>query len=113
MFNFLFRYPDDDALKNELCKPIDAPNFPWDWFKYLYVSQTNLDKLCNSSVLGEWVERNRLSILSHMSKNQLDRMKAFNETNKETLNNNLKIFGDQKDIYGQSQKSCRKPAAGG
>ena len=113
-FNLLnFRCPDDDSLKNDLCKPHDAPNFPWDWFKYLHISQTNQGKLLKSSVVGEWMKRSRLSIISHMNQDQLERMNAFNETNQEALNANLKAFGDQKDIYGNSQISCKKPAAGG
>jgi len=105
--------PDDDDLKNDLCKPHDAPNFPWDWFKYLHISQTNQCKLLKSSVVGEWMKRSRLSIISHMNQDQLDRMNTFNEMNQEVLNANLKAFGDQKDIYGKSQISCKKPAAGG
>ena len=108
-----FRCPDDGALKNDLCKPHDAPNFPWDWFKYLHISQTNQGKLLKSSVVGEWMKTSRLSIISHMNQDQLERMNTFNETNQEALNANLKAFGDQKDIYGNSQISCKKPAAGG
>ena len=100
-------------MKNDLCRPHDAPNFPWDWFKYLCISETNLNKLRQSTVLGDWIKSNRLSIISHLSKDQLEKMSAFKDANQEALNANLRLFGEQKEIYGNSQKSCKKPAAGG
>ena len=51
--------------------------------------------------------------MAHMSKEQREKMKAFNDVYHAALVTNLKMFGDQKDIYGNSQKSCKKPAAGG
>ena len=103
---------DDDRAKNEVCKPHDAPNFPWDWFKYLYVSQTNTDKLY--ALLGnKWMEENRLSIMSHMSQEQLEKMKSFKDYYQAKFYKNLKEFGDQKDIYGKSQISCKKAVVGG
>ena len=103
---------DDDIAKNVVCTPHDAPNFPSDWFKYLYISQVNTDKLYGS--LGnKWMEENRLSIMSHMSQEQLEKMKSFKNHYQEIFYKNLKEFGDQKDIYGKSQSSCKKAVVGG
>ena len=51
--------------------------------------------------------------MSHMSQDQLEKMKSFKAHYQEIFYKNLKEFGDQKDIYGNSQTSCKKAVAGG
>ena len=59
------------------------------------------------------MEENRLSIMTHMSAEQLEKMQAFKDLHRETFYNNLMQFGNQKDMYGQSQGGCKKPSVGG
>ena len=107
-----YSHPDDDCAKNEACQPHDAPNFPWDWFKFLCISQINTDKLY--SFLGQkWMEESRLSIMSHMTADQLEKMKSFKNDHQGTFIKNLKEFGNQKEIYGTSQAGHKKAVAGG
>ena len=59
------------------------------------------------------MEESRLSIMSHMNQGQLEKMKYFKSHNQDIFYKNLKEFGDQKEIYGKSQTSCKKAIVGG
>ena len=51
--------------------------------------------------------------MSHMNQGQLEKMKYFKCHYQEIFYKKLKEFGDQKDIYGKSQTTCKKAVVGG
>ena len=59
------------------------------------------------------MEESRTSIMTHMSPDQLQKMESFKDLHKKAFYQNLKEFGEQKDIYGQTQSGCGKPVVGG
>ena len=59
------------------------------------------------------MEEGRLSIMSHMTADQLEKMKSFKNVHQDTFIKKLKEFGNQKDIYGTSQDGHKTAVAGG
>ena len=51
--------------------------------------------------------------MSHMSADQLGKMKSFKNVHQDKFIKKLKEFGNQKDIYGTSQDGHKKAVAGG
>ena len=47
---------DDEQKKNALCKPIDAPHLPSQWFQLQYIS--NLNGQLIGKALGKVIETN-------------------------------------------------------
>ena len=59
------------------------------------------------------MEQNRLSIMHHMSPTELIAQKEFMNLHRDILYKNLKAFGEQKDMYGRTQKGGVKTNVGG
>ena len=54
IYLFVYSRFDDEQKKNDLCKPIDAPHLPSQWFQLQYIS--NLNGQLIGKALGKVIE---------------------------------------------------------
>ena len=97
---FVCRFQDDDDKKNSICIPVDAPHDPVQWFETSYKANLNLEKLVYA--LGiRWMRTKRLSLMSHIGIVPCIKILFAMLWNKEKLNEKMKLFGTQREIYGK------------
>lgn len=92
---------DDEQKKNDLCKPIDAPHLPSQWFQLQYISNLN-GQLIGKALGLSWMRRSRLVILNHMSFWSFVKTLIFTTINKRKIAENMKLFGEQHHLYGKN-----------
>ena len=98
-----YRYPDDEEIKNEMCKPLNAPQLPWEWFELNGTSNINGEKIGNA--LGiRWLRRSRLSPLHHLPLLEFVKVMMFVARKKGQINENLQLFGEQQEMYGNFEE---------
>ena len=98
LYNFP-RFPDDEDKKNALCTPLNAPQLPAQWFALQYGANMNADKIGKALGLG-WMRYRRLSPLSHVSLKHFLKIMIYMVRNKEKINEKMKAFGEQEELYG-------------
>ena len=96
----LFRYPEEEDKKNSILKPLNAPQLPVQWIELNYISNTNGERLTKALGL-RWVRKSRLSPLRHFGIFDFLRIIILMARNKDKINGNLKLFGEQEEIYGK------------
>ena len=80
--------------------PFNAPQLPVQWYENNYLANINGDKI--GQALGiTWLRNSRLSPLYHMSFLSFLQTLFFMARNKHKINEKLKMFGEQKDLYGR------------
>ena len=52
---------DDDAIKNDLCAPISAPDVAADWLRNMLSDLRNAKRWAAEKALGTWIAEHRLS----------------------------------------------------
>jgi len=96
-------FPTDEAKKNSLCKPFNAPQLPSQWFELNLLSNINGYEI--SRCLGiSWMRSSRLTPLYHMSYYSFLKMMIYTTWNRKTINAKLKMFAEQADLYGKFEK---------
>ena len=80
--------------------PFNAPQLPVQWYEINYLANVNGDRI--GQALGiTWLRNSRLSPLYHMSFLSFLQTLFFMVRNKHKINEKLKMFGEQKDLYGR------------
>ena len=99
----IIRFPYDEAKKNALCKPFNAPQLPAQWFELNHLSNSNGYEI--SRCLGiQWMRSSRLTPLYHMSNYSFLKMMMYSAWNTQKVNSKLKLFAEQADQYGSFKK---------
>ena len=92
------RYPDDEDRKNLACSPIDAVQLPVQWWDSQHKSNMNGDKIGKELGFG-WMRRSRLVFFHHISLFDFLKFMIVIVKKRDSLNEKLKLFGEQQDIY--------------
>ena len=97
------RFPEDEEKKNAICTPMNAPQLPAEWFKLSHIANINGDKIGKALGLS-WIRKKRLSPLHHAPLIPFLKAMAFMIRNKDQINEKLKLFGEQEELYGKCDK---------
>ena len=95
-----YRFLDNEDQKNSICMPVDAPHDPVLWFDLRYKVNLNLERLGYTLGIG-WIRTKRLSLISHLGFIPSIKILFSMLWNKDQLNEKMKLFGTQYDVYGK------------
>ena len=83
-----------------MCTPINAPQVPSEWYEFQCKANINAEKIGKALGMG-WMRKKRLSMLSHASFISFVKVILYIGKNKDKINEKMKLFGEQGDIYGK------------
>ena len=92
------RFPDCEEKKNDLCTPQIKLEHPSDWFRNQYITQINSEKIY-AVLEKDWNVTHRLSKLSHMRSDQVQKLRDFKKIHKDDLYKKLQEFAEQRKTY--------------
>ena len=106
------RFPDCEEKKNDLCTPQIKLEHPSDWFRNQYITQINSEKIY-AVLEKDWNVTHRLSKLSHMRSDQVQKLRDFKKIHKDDLYKKFQEFADQRKIYDKYPLSISRQISQG
>ena len=83
--------------------PTIAPGVPSEWWEFTHISSVNGENI--SRALGlSWLRKSRITLFHHLGLISLMKIMVFMIRNKNEINEKMKLFGEQKELYGKFDK---------